>query len=104
MDNLPYNTEACNEQYTVNGFNVTTNGPATISEACLGRIMNNNINMYSIGLHVGKYTKAKNRIGKMNQNKGYYQAGVDDLSGIYDEIAGEIKYAATNAVVTDPSR
>ena len=61
--------------------------------------MNNNINMYSIGLHVGNTARI---VLENSQNKGYYQAGVDDLSGIFDEIAGEIKYAATNAVVTDP--
>lgn len=88
------------DQYTVNGYTVRTNGPATISEAW--QIMNINlINMYSIGLDVGGNTNAINVL-RNSQNKGYFQAGVDDLSGIFDEIAGEIKYAATNAVVTDP--
>ena len=88
------------DRYTVNGYTVRTNGPATISEAW--EIMNvNEINMYSIGLDVGGNTNAINVL-RNSQNKGYFQAGVDDLSGIFDEIAGEIKYAATNAVVTDP--
>ena len=89
----------CDERYEVNGHYVTTNGPATISEAW--DTMQNGINMYSIGLDVGNNTNATNVL-KNSQNKGYFQAGVDDLSGIFSDIAGEIKAAATNAVVTDP--
>ena len=89
----------CDERYEVNGHYVTTNGPATISEAW--QTMTNGINMYTIGLDVGNNTNATNVL-RNSQNKGYYQAGVDDLSGIFGDIAGEIKAAATNAVVTDP--
>lgn len=81
------------------GYEVTTNGLPTISEA--KDIMNNGIDMYSIGLEVGNNTNATNVLIN-SQNKGYFQAGVDDLSEIFGEIAGEIKAAATNAVVTDP--
>lgn len=87
------------DQYKVNGFDVKTNGSATISEAW--RIMNNGINMYSIGLDVGNNSNATNVL-RNSQNKGYFQAGQDDLGNIFDEIAGELKYAATNAIVTDP--
>ena len=87
------------QQYKVNGYDVKTNGSATISEAW--QIMNNGINMYSIGLDVGGNTNATNVL-KNSQNKGYYQAGQDDLDDIFAEIAGQLKHAATSAVVTDP--
>ncbi|WP_296971773.1 VWA domain-containing protein [Tepidanaerobacter sp. EBM-38] len=36
------------------------------------------------------------------QNSGYYEAtGAPDLSGIYDEISGQLGYSAIDAVVTD---
>ncbi len=87
------------QQYSVNGYDVKTNGSATISEAW--QIMNNGINMYSIGLDVGGNTNATNVL-KNSQNKGYYQAGQDDLDDIFAQIAGQLKHAATNAIVTDP--
>ena len=87
------------QQYKVNGYDVKTNGSATISEAW--QIMNNGINMYSIGLDVGNNSNATNVL-RNSQNKGYYQAGQDDLGNIFDEIAGQLKHAATNAIVTDP--
>src|SRR5699024_53016 len=87
------------QQYSVNGYDVKTNGSATISEAW--QVMNNGIDMYSIGLDVGNNNNATNVL-RNSQNRGFYQAGQDDLGNIFTEIAGELKYAATNAVVTDP--
>src|SRR5699024_1969677 len=54
-----------------------------------------------IGLDVGNNNNATNVL-RNSQNSGFYQAGQDDLGNIFAEIAGELKYAATNAVVTDP--
>lgn len=87
------------QQYSVNGYDVKTNGSATISEAW--QIMNNGINMYSIGLDVGNDNNAMNVL-RNSQNKGSYFGTGDDLDPIFEEIAGQIKHAATGAVVTDP--
>src|SRR5699024_1315698 len=37
-----------------------------------------------------------------SQNKGYKKAGIDNLAPVFEEIAADLKYAATNAKVTDP--
>lgn len=87
------------QQYSVNGYDVKTNGIGTISEAW--QIMNNGINMYSIGLDVGSDNNAMNVL-RNSQNKGVYFGTGDDLNPIFEEIAGSLKYAATDAKVTDP--
>lgn len=90
---------SCILVFCYGGYVVETNGLPTISEA--QHIMNNGINMYSIGLDVGNSQNAINVL-RNSQNKGYFQAGVDDLSNIFGNIAGELKHGATNAIVTDP--
>lgn len=87
------------QRYRISGYRVTTNGLPTISEA--KHIMNNGINMYSIGLDVGNDNNAMNVL-RNSQNKGAYFGTGSDLDPIFAEIAGQIKHAATSAVVTDP--
>src|SRR5690625_2841878 len=86
-------------RYTVDGYRVTTNGIATISEA--KHIMNSGIGIYSVGLEVGSDRDAI-YVLENSQNKGYYAGGDDDMTPIFDEIAASIGYAATQAKVTDP--
>ncbi|MBD8007106.1 SpaA isopeptide-forming pilin-related protein [Bacillus norwichensis] len=88
-----------NQRYTVNGYNVRTNGIATISEA--RHAMNSGIGIYSVGLEVGNNVDAR-YVLENSQNKGNYLGGQDDLSRIFEEIAASLNYAATDAVVTDP--
>nr|WP_289038853.1 VWA domain-containing protein [uncultured Allobacillus sp.] len=85
--------------YSVDGYTVSTNGVPTISEAA--HLMNSGIDMYSIGLSVGNNNDA-NYVLQNSQNKGYFSGGTDDLSPIFSEIAAQLAFAATNAVVTDP--
>lgn len=85
--------------YRVNGYNVETNGIATISEA--KHIMNAGVGIYSVGLEVGRNRNAT-YVLENSQNKGYYLGGQDDLSEIFEDIAAKINYAATDAIVTDP--
>lgn len=63
--------------------------------------MNSGIDMYSIGLSVGNNSDA-NYVLQNSQNKGYFSGGTDDLSPIFSDIAAQLAFAATNAVVTDP--
>lgn len=87
------------DMYRVNGYTVGSNGIPTISEA--KHIMNSGIDMYSIGLSVGNNSDA-NYVLQNSQNKGYFSGGTDDLSPIFSDIAAQLAFAATNAVVTDP--
>ncbi|WP_425464951.1 MucBP domain-containing protein, partial [Paenibacillus dokdonensis] len=88
-----------NETYTVNKFKVQDNGIAALSEAKLAR--DGGIGIYSIGLEVGNDDNAKYVLNNV-QNKGYYSSNSGDLSKVFNELSGQISYAAQNAVVTDP--
>lgn len=87
------------EQYKVNGYTVKTNGIATLSEA--KAIMNAGTTIYSIGLEVGGDDDAR-YVLENSQNGGTYIGGEDDLSPAFEEIVSEVRYAAKDAVVTDP--
>ena len=88
-----------NNGYSVKGSNVYTNGLPTISLA--RAIMNQGIDMYSIGLEVGNNLNAQNVL-KDSQNKGYFTGASANLSEVFLNIAAKLNYGATNAVVTDP--
>ncbi|GIP62671.1 hypothetical protein J32TS6_12260 [Virgibacillus pantothenticus] len=88
------------DRYRLGWYRVETNGIATISEAA--HIINSGLDIYSIGLEVGRNRDARYVLHN-SQNKGYYEGGEDDLRQIFAEVAkGLSSYAANGAVVTDP--
>lgn len=87
------------ETYSVKGYKVSDNGIAALSEAKLAR--DSGIGIYSIGLEVGNDDNAKYVLNNV-QNKGYYSSTSGDLSKVFNELSGQISYAAQNAEVTDP--
>ncbi|HEY4391974.1 MAG TPA: S-layer homology domain-containing protein [Paenibacillus sp.] len=80
-------------------YTVTDNGLPTISHAKL--ILDKGINIYTIGLEVGNNKNAQYVLNN-SQNRGYYSANSDDLQKVFAEISNDIKFAARDAVVTDP--
>lgn len=89
-----YNVKIGKTTYTVGD-----NGLGTLSEA--SQIKNNGIGIYSIGLEVGGDPDANYVLNNV-QNKGYYSSTSGDLSKVFNELSGQISYAAQNAEVTDP--
>jgi len=92
----PYNinTTGSSKNYTVKD-----NGLPTISHAKL--IRDKGIGIYTIGLEVGSNKNAQYVLNN-SQNRGYYSASSDDLQKVFGEISSDIKFAARDAVVTDP--
>lgn len=88
-----------NQQYTRNGYQVRDNGIPTLSEA--RHIMNRGIGIYSIGLGVSGNSDAE-YVLQNSQNKGYYLGNAEDLSDIFNDIAGTIAYPASEIQITDP--
>ena len=94
----------CNESGHNHGPWTTTfptdNGIPTIWEAGLAKDKDTKI--YSIALNAGD--DGNYVLGKC-QDSGYYELNsseLDVLSDVFDEIAGQIAYAANNAIVIDP--
>lgn len=85
--------------YTVNGYSVTTNGIATISEA--RNIIETGIDIYSIGLEVGDDQNAIYTL-QNSQNKGYYAGGDDDMGPIFEELSTKLSSIASDSYVIDP--
>lgn len=98
-NNYNLSTRYVDFSYRVNGYHVTTNGIGTLSEA--KHLMDQGYDIYSIGLDVGNNQDARYVLQNI-QNKGYYAGGSDDLTPIFNQIAANLIYPATNAVVTDP--
>lgn len=73
---------------------------ATLSEAKMA--LDEGYDMYSIGLEVRSGGNA-NMVLRNSQNKGYYDSTSDELPRVFAEIADQMsRYAARNAIVTDP--
>ena len=94
----------CNESGHNHGPWTTTfptdNGIPTIWEAGLAKDKGTKI--YSIALNAGTNG---NYVLNECQDSGYYELNsseLDVLSDVFDEIAGQIAYAANNAIVIDP--
>lgn len=87
------------KNYTINRFTVTSHGIPTLSEA--KHIMNAGTTIYSVGLDVRGDTDATYVLNN-SQNGGSFIGGVDDLSPAFNKIASSIRYAAKDAIVTDP--
>ena len=60
--------------------------------------INAGYDVFSIGLLVGATGQD---VLSAIQNKGYYDASIDNLEDIYEDIAAQISLAGTNAIVTD---
>ncbi|MFD1268350.1 S-layer homology domain-containing protein [Paenibacillus motobuensis] len=85
--------------YNIGTYKVTDNGLPTISHAKL--LHDKGIGIYSIGLEVGNNSNAVYVLNN-SQNRGYYSANSDELKKVFAEISSDIKFAAKDAVVTDP--
>ena len=80
-------------------YKVTDNGLPTISHAKL--LHDKGIGIYTIGLEVGNNNNAGYVLNN-SQNRGYYSSNSDELKKVFAEISSDIKFAARDAVVTDP--
>lgn len=85
--------------YEIGSYQVGDNGLPTISHAKL--LLKQGISIYSIGLEVGNNNNAEYVLGN-SQDRGYYSATSEDLQRVFSEISSDIKFAARDAVVTDP--
>lgn len=88
-----------NDSYEIEGYKVLDNGIATLSEANF--VKQAGFELYAIGLNIIGNRDAEYVLNHI-QNKGYFSAGTEDLSGIFRELTGTLIYAAEDAVVTDP--
>lgn len=84
--------------YLVKGSNIKINGFPTISLA--RAIVNQSIDMYSIGLEVGNNVNAQS-VKKDSQNKGYFTGMKANLFKMFINNRFKLNYGTTNAVVTD---
>lgn len=73
-------------------------GNSTIAEAGFAEAAGQTI--YTIALQAG--TEGERTLRGIANEGNYYTANPEDLQNIFQEIAGRIAYAATNATVTDP--
>nr|WP_268238213.1 S-layer homology domain-containing protein [Paenibacillus aceti] len=85
--------------YRIGSYKVEDNGLPTISHAKL--LLKQGISIYSIGLEVGNNNNAEYVLGN-SQDRGYYSATSEDLQRVFSEISSDIKFAARDAVVSDP--
>ncbi|MFW5774220.1 MAG: vWA domain-containing protein, partial [Tangfeifania sp.] len=66
-----------------------------------GLITDMGVDVYTVGFDVPDGGDAEDVL-EGSQNKGYYPANSGNLNQVYSEIASNIAYAATNAILTDP--
>ncbi len=75
-----------------------TTGISAIAESSYAK--GSGITVYSVGLSAG--TSGQDILDRVASPGKSYSATTSDLNAIFQTIAGEISYAATDAVVTDP--
>lgn len=75
-----------------------SHGNSAIAEAGFAKAAGQTI--YTIALQAG--TEGERTLRGIANERNYYTANPEDLKNIFQEIAGRIAYAATNATVIDP--
>ena len=73
-------------------------GHSAIAESTFAK--DSDITVYSVGLSAG--TSGQNILDRVASPGKFYEATNDDLTAIFQTIAGSISFAATDATVTDP--